>query len=385
MRKLTLLAPLAVAALALSACSSAAAGSSSTASSGATSASGTAAATSCGTTVPQIAAAAKKEGAVNLIALPDTWANYGGILDSFRKTYGINATVANPDASSADEITAIKTLRGQASQPELVDVGASFTQQMIDDGYAQTYKPTVWDEIPANLKDADGHWVAAYYGVMSIGVNTKLVKNAPKTFADLKDPQYKGQIGLNGDPREAGAAFAAVMAASLANGGSFDDIKPGIQYFSDLKKSGNLTLTKVNKANLLSGEVPIALDWTYNFPALKPLMQQAGFDLQVTVPQDGVYGGYYAQSVVTQSAHPCAAELFLEHLVGNDGALGYLKGGAIPARYASLVKAGLVDSATAANLPDPATIAKIAFPTQKQLDAAKAVLAAQWGPMVADK
>ena len=383
MRKLTMLAPLAVAAVALSACSSAAVGT--TGSTSSPQAATTAAAAGCGTTVPEIAAAAKKEGSVDLIALPDTWANYGGILDSFRKKYGITATVANPDASSADEITAIKTLRGQAGMPEVVDVGASFTQQMIDDGYAQAYKPTTWSEIPDNLKDPAGHWVAAYYGVMSIGVNTTLVKDAPKTFADLKNPKYKGQIALNGDPREAGAAFAAVMAASLANGGSADNILPGIQYFSDLKKSGNLEMVKVTKATLLSGEVPIALDWTYNFPALKPLMKNAGFDLQVTVPQDGVYGGYYAQSVVTQAAHPCAAELFLEHLVGDDGALGYLQGGAIPARYATLVKEGKVDATLAANLPDAKTIAKIAFPTQKQMDAAKATLAAQWGPMVADK
>lgn len=381
MRKLTMLAPLAVAAIALTACSSTSAGSSPTTQSAAS----TSAAAGCGTTVDQIAAAAKKEGAVNLIALPDTWANYGGILDKFRKTYGITATVANPDASSADEITAIQTLRGQPTMPEVVDVGASFTKQMIDSGYAQTYKPTVWDEIPDNLKDPAGHWVAAYYGVMSIGVNTTLVKDVPKTFADLKNPKYKGQVTLNGDPREAGAAFAAVMAASLANGGSFDDIKPGIQYFSDLKASGNLQMVDVTQATLLSGEVPIALDWTYNFPGIKPLMEKAGFNLQVTVPSDGVYGGYYAQSVVTQAAHPCSAELFLEHLVGNDGALGYLEGGAIPARYATLVKKGLVDSKLAANLPDAQTIAKVAFPNQTQIDAAKATLAQQWGPMVADK
>ena len=174
MRKLTMLAPMAVAAVALSACSTAAVGTT-----GATSASTTAstsAASACGTTVPEIAAAAKKEGAVDLIALPDTWANYGGILDAFRKKYGITATVANPDASSADEITAIKTLRGQPGMPEVVDVGASFTQQMIDDGYAQAYKPTTWNQIPDNLKDPAGHWVAAYYGVMSIGVNTTIVK-----------------------------------------------------------------------------------------------------------------------------------------------------------------------------------------------------------------
>jgi putative spermidine/putrescine transport system substrate-binding protein len=380
MRKLTLLAPLAVAALALTGCSSAAAGAQAT-----TGTSSTSAASACGTTVDQIATSAAKEGAVNLIALPDTWANYGGILKSYRDKYKINATVANPDASSADELTAIKTLRGQAGMPEVVDVGASFTKQMIDSGYAETYKPTLWDQIPDNLKDPAGHWVASYYGVMSIATNTTLVPDAPKTFADLKDPKYKGKIGLNGDPREAGAAFASVMAASLANGGSFDDIKPGIEYFAGLKKSGNLLPVKVTEATLLSGEVPIALDWTYNFPGVVPKMKDAGFDLKVSVPSDGVYGGYYAQSVVTQAAHPCAAKLFLEHLVSDDGALGYLKGGAIPARYATLVKEGKVDSAAAANLPDAATIAKIAFPTQDQIAAAKATLTAQWGPMVADK
>ena len=381
MRTLKLIAPLAVAALALTACSAATADTTPSAAGGAAAA----VPGQCGTTVDEIAAAAATEGQVNLIALPDTWANYGGILADYRDTYGIDAKVANPDASSADEITAISTLRGQADMPEVVDVGASFTQQMIDEGYAEVYEPTVWDEIPDALKDPEGHWVASYYGVMSIATNTTLVKNAPTTFADLEKPEYKGQVTLNGDPREAGAAFAAVMAASLANGGSFDDITPGIEYFAGLKASGNLQSIDVSEATLLSGEVPIALDWTYNFPAIVPKMTDAGFDMKVVVPSDGVYGGYYAQSVVTEAAHPCAARLFLEHLVGNDGALGYLEGGAIPARYATLVNDGLVDDALAANLPDPATIDAITFPSQDQIAAAKTTLAEQWGPMVADK
>lgn len=339
----------------------------------------------CGTSVDEIAAAAAEEGRVNLIALPDTWANYQGILASFRDTYGIEAPVANPDASSADELTAIETLRGQPDMPEVVDVGASFTQQMIDEGYSEQYRPVVWDEIPEALKDPEGHWVGAYYGVMAIASNTTLVADPPETFADLEDPAYKGQVTLNGDPREAGAAFAAVMAASLANGGSFDDILPGIEYFAGLKESGNLQTIDVTEAALVAGEVPIALDWTYNFPAIEPVMAEAGFDLQVTVPSDGVYGGYYAQSVVTEAPHPCAARLWLEHLVGDDGALGYLEGGAIPARYAALVEKGLVDDELAAHLPDPEVIEQIEFPTQEQIDAAKATLAEQWGPMVADR
>lgn len=383
MRALSLFVPLTLTALTLAACGAGTTTADDAGEAGTTVA-GAAGTPECGATVEEISAAASEEGAVNLIALPDTWANYEGILASFRETYGIDATVANPDASSADEITAIQTLRGQPDMPEVVDVGASFTQQMIDEGFAEQYEPVVWDEIPDSLKDPEGHWVAAYYGVMAIATNTTLVPEAPTTFEDLKDPQYAGMVTLNGDPRESGAAFAAVMAASLANGGSFDDIMPGLEYFADLKATGNMQFVDVSEATLVSGEVPIAIDWTYNFPALEPIMSEAGFELDVTVPTDGVYGGYYAQSVVTEAAHPCAARLWLEHLVGDDGALGYLEGGAIPARYSALVEAGLVDDELAEQLPPADLIEQIEFPTQEQLDAAKATLAEQWGPMVAD-
>jgi putative spermidine/putrescine transport system substrate-binding protein len=335
--------------------------------------------------VEQLAAAAKEEGKVNLIALPDTWANYKGILESFRSKYGIEAPVANPDASSADEITAIKTLRGQPDMPEAVDVGPSFTQQLIDEGLVEPFKPSTWDEIPDALKHPDGYWVGAYYGVMAIASNTSLVENVPTTWADLKKPEYEGMVTLNGDPREAGAAFAAVMAASLANGGSFDDIMPGIEYFAELRELGNLQVVDVTPAGILSGEVPIALDWTYNFPGLQEQLADVGFEMEVVVPSDGVYGSYYAQAVVSEAMHPCAARLWIEHIVGDDGALGYLEGGAIPARYAALLDAGLVSEELAANLPPADVIAAIEFPTPEQVEAAKTVLTENWGPMVADQ
>lgn len=340
----------------------------------------------CGTTVDEIAAAAKAEGpaAPNLIALPDTWANYAGILKSFRDTYGLEAPVANPDASSADELTAITTLQGQQDKPDSIDIGPSFTQQAIADGLVQPYKTTNWAEIPDALKDPNGNWVGAYYGIMSIGTNTTLVKDAPKTWADLTKPEYKGMVTLNGDPREAGAAFAAVVAAALANGGSYDDVMPGIQYFSDLKKSGNLQVIDVTEAALLSGDVPIALDWSYNFPGILPKLKDAGFDFSTTIPSDGLYGSFYAQSVVSDPVHPCSAELWLEHITGNDGALGYLEGGAIPARYAALDAAGLITDEMKKNLPSADLISQITFPTQDQIDAMKQQITDNWGPMVAD-
>ena len=89
----------------------------------------------------------------------------------------------------------------------------------IDEGYAEVYRPTVWDEIPDALKDPDGHWVASYYGVMAIATNTTLVPDAPTSFADLEDPRYAGQVTLNGDPREAGAAEVAGLVFARKKGG----------------------------------------------------------------------------------------------------------------------------------------------------------------------
>ena len=377
---------IAAGALLLAACSSGSSdsGSSSAApeSSAATSA---AAGDECGTTIDEIAAKAKEEGKVNLIALPDTWANYRGIIDSFVEKYGIEAPVMNPDASSADELTAVETLRGQPDMPEVLDIGPSFVEQAKAAGYLESYKPVVWEEIPESLKGEDGTWVGSYYGVLAIATNATIQPNVPKTWQDLKKPEYKGQVTINGDPREAGAAFAAVVAAALANGGSFDDIMPGIEYFAELKQLGNLQTIDVTEAAVLSGEVPIALDWTYNFPGLRPALEEAGFDFQIIVPADGVYGGYYAQSVVTEAPHPCAARLWLNHLVSDEGALGYLEGGAIPARYAALLEKGLITDEVAANLPPAEVIAAISFPTQEQVDKAKALITENWGPMVADQ
>lgn len=338
----------------------------------------------CGTTVEEIAAAAAQEGKVNLIALPDTWANYKGILESFRTTYGIEAPVANPDASSADELTAIKTLRGQDDMPDAIDIGPSFTEQAMSEGLIEPYQTTTWAEIPDALKDPDGNWVGSYYGIMSIATNSTLVPNVPRTWADLKKPEYEGMVTLNGDPREAGAAFAAVVAAALANGGSYDDIMPGIQYFADLKSSGNLQVIDVTEAALLSGDVPIALDWSYNFPGLQAKLSEVGFDVEVVIPSDGLYGAFYAQSVVSDPVHPCAARLWLEHITGNDGALGYLEGGAIPARYAAMDAAGLITDEMKANLPSAEQIAAISFPTAEQVEAMKVAITENWGPMVAD-
>lgn len=363
--------------LALSACSS-------DSSSEAASESTTATTSDCPSS--EIRMAADAEAQVNLIALPDTWANYKGILEAFRVKYpNVKNPVANPDASSADELTAVETLKGQPDMPDALDVSPAIAQEVDTKGLWEPYKPCGFDEIPADMKDADGKWIAAYYGVMAIGSNDTIVKTAPTSFAELLDPMYKGQIALNGDPREAGAAFASVMAASIANGGSFDDILPGIEYFAKLKAAGNLAGTDVTEASVISGDTPIWIDWTYNYPGLTPKLADNGITVSIKVPTDGVYGGYYAQGVVAGSPHQNAAKLWIDHIVSDEGALGYIEGGAIPARFAALEAAGKITEEMKKNLPAASLLEGLKFPSQAQITAAKDILAKQWGPLVADK
>ncbi|MEU4670980.1 ABC transporter substrate-binding protein [Amycolatopsis sp. NPDC023774] len=145
----------------------------------------------------------------------------------------------------------------------MVDLGSAFALSAAADGLLAHYQVTTFDDIPAGQKADDGSWFFDYGGFISIGYDASKVTDPPTTLADLKKPEYKGKVALNGDPTKAGAAFAGVYAAALANGGSFADIKPGVQFFADLKKSGNFIPVQSSAATIESGQTPITLDWDY--------------------------------------------------------------------------------------------------------------------------
>ncbi|MGH7057426.1 MAG: ABC transporter substrate-binding protein, partial [Acetobacteraceae bacterium] len=130
-----------------------------------------------------LVAKAKKDGRLNLIADPRDWANYGAIFDSFTKEFGVHITVYNPNGSSAQELQAIRSLKSQSRAPDAVDVGPSFALIGTREKLFAPYKVATWDEIPNDMKDADGHWYGDYYGVISFGVNQNVAKSVPHTWA----------------------------------------------------------------------------------------------------------------------------------------------------------------------------------------------------------
>jgi putative spermidine/putrescine transport system substrate-binding protein len=324
-----------------------------------------------------IIAGAKTEGKLNVIALPHDWANYGEIITAFKAKYGLAMDEANPNGSSADEITAVQTLKGQDRAPDVLDVSPAKAQDAANLPLFLAYQNSNWATIPDGMKEPTGLWVGDYYGVPAIGVNVDKAGGEPKSFADLKDPKYKNMVALNGDPRKSGSGLAGVWAASLANGGSLDDIGPGIDFFVALKASGNFVPTDATPATVQSGQTPITIDWDYL--QLSYSKEFAGkLTWKVNVPTDGVYPQYYCQAINATAAHPNAAKLWQEFLYSDEGQLLFLKGFSHPARYADLVANNKVPADLAAQLPDASIYANIKFATAAQIDAAKAKIGTDW-------
>jgi putative spermidine/putrescine transport system substrate-binding protein len=359
----------AVAAIVFAACSS-------TGASGAPSAGASGGATD----LTKLIADAKAEGGLTTIALPRTWCNYGELIDGFTAKYGIPINGLNPDGGSGDEIEAIKANKDNKGPqaPDVIDVGLSFGPTAKTDGLIQNYKVSTWDSIPASAKDVDGAWYGDYYGVLAFEVNTAVVKNVPKDWADLLKPEYKSQVALAGDPTVSNQAISAVWASGFGSGGSLDSAQQGLDFFKQLNAAGNFVPVIGKTATVASGETPIRIAWTYN--ALADRDSLAGNPaIEVVVPTTGRFGGVYVQAISAFAPHPNAAKLWMEYLYSDEGQLGWLKGYCNPIRYEDMVKRNVVPADLAAKLPDSTGTE---LPSLAQIDAATKLITEGWAAAV---
>jgi putative spermidine/putrescine transport system substrate-binding protein len=320
-----------------------------------------------------LVAAAKKEGQLNVIALPPTWANYGEIIKAFGDKYGIKVNSAQPEGSSQDEINAANQLKGQPGAPDVFDLGATVATANV--AMFAPYKVATFADVPDTLKDASGTWVNDYGGYMSIGYDSSKVP-APATVADLLKPAYKGKVALNGDPTQAGAAFGGVQMVAIANGGSADDISKGVEFFGNLKKAGNFLPVDPSDTTIQSGQTPVVFDWDYLNVAVASKVKT----WKTLVPAGAVLGSYYVQAINKGGPHPAAARLWEEYLYSDEGQNLWLKGGARPVRADAMQKAGTIDATAFAALPK--VEGTPVFPTEAQNAKAKEYLAANWAKTI---
>jgi len=174
---------------------------------------------------------------------------------------------------------------------------------------------------------------------------------APADVKDLLKPDYRGKVALNGNPTQASAGFHGVMMSALANGGSADDIAPGVEFFHKLKEAGNFLPVDPTPATIASGQTPVVIDWEYlNVAQTKQLEGQREWKL--IVPPGAVVGAFYVQAINKDAPHPAAARLWEEFLYSDEGQNIWLQGFARPVRLDAMVKAGTADQQAIKALPE---------------------------------
>ncbi|QGQ99911.1 ABC transporter substrate-binding protein [Paenibacillus psychroresistens] len=268
--------------------------------------------------------AAKAEGSVISVGMPDSWANWLDTWKDMDTKYGLKHT--DTDMSSAEEVAKFDAEKDKPTA-DIGDVGIAFGSVAVDKGVTLPYKTTQWDKIPDWAKDTEGNWVVGYTGTIAIITNTKLVKNPPKSFADILAGDYKVSIG---DVAKASQAQNAILAAAIAFGGDESNIQPGIDFFEKLAKQKRISLSDVKIANFEKGEVEVALVWDFNALGYKQQIPTGTFD--VAIPTEGSVVSGYATIINKYSAHPNAAKLTREYILSDAGQINLAKGFARPIR-----------------------------------------------------
>ena len=325
-------------------------------------------------------AAANAEGQLNVITLPPSWANYGKIIAGFEAKYPkIKINSANPNGSSADEVSAATSQKGQSTAPDVFDIGTAVLNQNL--GLVAPYEVANWSDIPASFKDASGKWYYDYTGLMSIGYDSSKITTAPTSIADLLGSDYKGKVAIKGNPTQANEAASAVYLAALQNGGSADNIQPGIDFFSKLKKAGNFLSVLPTQATVNSGETPVVLQWSYNNLAWGAASGSAGNANWKTVVLPGTaLGSYYNQAINVDAPNPAAARLWEEYIYSPEVQNLYLASGAYPATLAAMETSKSVDAAVLASVGEaPSNFVQL---TADQAAAAAKLLSAKWASAI---
>jgi len=255
------------------------------------------------------------DGGENIVVsynTPEEWANWREVLDAFTEKTGIEAP--NDPKNSGQTLSALAAEKA-APAADVAYYGIVFGMNAKKDDLITNYKPEGFDEVPENLKDADGNWFTVHQGAVAMLVNTEELGDAevPECWADLTDPQYKDKVGYL-DPTQAAVGYSVLTAANLGMGGDLDNFDPGLKWAEKMAKNGTQTPAQTATSSVQQGEIPILIDADFNGYKLAA----EGSPIEVVYPCEGTLSIPYTMSLVKDAPHEDQGKKLLDYVLSDE-------------------------------------------------------------------
>src|SRR5438105_3184967 len=245
---------------------------------------------------------------------PPEGADWGRQPKSIRAKTGITVPPENKNSGQA-----LAQLVAEKASPvaDITYLGVTFGIQAKKEGVVANYRPAHWNDIPAGLKDPEGTWFTIHSGTLGLMVNVDALKGkpVPKSWKDLLNPQYRGLVGYL-DPASAFVGYVGAVAVNQAMGGDLANFDRAITYFKELQKNQPIVPKQTSYARVLSGEIPILLD--YDFNAYRAKYKDKA-NVAFVIPAEGTLVVPYVMTLVAKGPHPNEGKKVLDHLMSDEG------------------------------------------------------------------
>jgi putative spermidine/putrescine transport system substrate-binding protein len=245
---------------------------------------------------------------------PPEWAGWGNQLQLIKSETGIVVPLDNKNSGQS-----VSQLIAEKNNPvaDVSYLGISFAINAKESGVLAPYKAKNWESVPDGLKDPDGYWVSIHSGTIGFMVNVEALEGRPipRSWKDLLDPKYKGMIGFL-DPASAFVGYVGAVAVNRALGGSLDNFDPGIAYFKALQKNDPIVPKQTAYARVLSGEIPILLDYDFNAYRAK---HKDKANVEFVIPAEGSIMVPYVMTFVKGAPHTKNGQAVIDFVLGVKG------------------------------------------------------------------
>jgi len=279
---------------------------------------------------PVDVAATKKEGKVVwYTSTPIATANK--IVKAFEAETGVKVELFRSGGSQVIRRFMQEQQAGHLAADVLTTSDPAATAALARKGTFVAFKPTNFDKVPAEAKDANGAYVAQRLNMITIYVRHDKVADAaaPKTWSDLLDPRYKGQM-VTTDPSY--TALGLMTVATLAK-------KFGWSFYEKLRAADTMVVQGNQQvADMLkNGERLIAAGALDSYAADE---RKAGHPIATIYPSEGALIIASPTAVVKGSPNPNAAKLLAEFMLSDTAQKLFPEDGGYAARTDIAAPAG---------------------------------------------